>query len=183
MGASNPIAWLSAHQAQRDVLDGLAAFSNWATLWAECPRGDWLLGISARIGVEHTLLVRAAIACAKIPDEPATESLAIADAWLAGEATADDVAAEARRLEALPAHDPAHEAANRAALAALLGIEDRDVLASAAAAAVEAIMMASIDCGMELAMRWAHDKCAAAVRAELPWSALAPCIEQLEERG
>lgn len=182
MGTSRPIAWLSAHEAQKDVIDGLARFDDWASLWNECPRGDWLLGIATRMGAEHTLLVRAAVACAKIADEPPSE-LAVAEAWLEGKATADEVAAAAKQLDAAPAHDPAHEAANRAAHATLLGIADRDVLASAAAAAVESIMLASIDCGLELAMRWAHDKCASAVRAALPWDVIAPCIERGEERG
>ena len=48
MGTSNPIAWLSAHDAQRDVIDGLARFTTWESLWTECPRGDWLLGIAER---------------------------------------------------------------------------------------------------------------------------------------
>lgn len=183
MGALAPIAWLSAHGAQGDVIDGLRRFDGWESLWNGCPRGDWLLGIAARIGVEHTLLVRAALACAKIPDGPA-DALAVVEAWLAGAATAEEAAAEARKLESIPAHDPAHEAAQRAALATLLGIADRDVLATAAAAAVESVMLASIDCGLELAMKWAHDKCAAAVRANLPWQgAVAPCVERLEERG
>jgi len=65
MGTSNPIAWLSAHEAHRDVLDGLARFTTWESLWAECPRGDWLLGIAERIGVDHTHLVKAAVASAR----------------------------------------------------------------------------------------------------------------------
>lgn len=57
----DPIAWLETHGAQRDVLDGLRTCSrDWRSLWRDCPRGDWLLGIAVRIGVDHASLVRAA---------------------------------------------------------------------------------------------------------------------------
>ena len=80
------------------------------------------------------------------------------------------------------APDPASEAAMRAALAVGMGIADRGVLPSAPAAAVESVMMASIDCGFELAMRWAQDKSAAAVRSVLGWDAIAACVAALEDR-
>lgn len=63
MHAVAPIAWLSAHGAQRDVIDGLGAIArDRETLHRECPRGDWLLGIYVKLGVDHASLVRAAIA-------------------------------------------------------------------------------------------------------------------------
>lgn len=187
MGTSNPIAWLSAHEAQRDVLDGLARFTTWEALWRECPRGDWLLGIAERISADHTHLVRAALACARIadPEEQATRMLDVVDAWLADKATTEDVARATHALDTAlsTAPDPASEASMRAALAVGMGVGDRAVLPSAPAAAVESIMMASIDCGFELAMRWAHDKTATAVRTALPWSMIEPCIARLEDRG
>ena len=190
MGTSNPIAWLSAHEAQRDVLDGLARFTTWESLWTECPRGDWLLGIAERIGANHTDLVRAALACARIadPEDQASRFLDLVDEWLAGpESEQGDtkIAAATHALDAAlaTAPDPASDASMRAAIAVGMGIADRAVLPSAPAAAVESIMMASIDCGFELAMRWAHDKTATAVRTALPWSTIEPCIRALEERG
>ncbi|MBX3230757.1 MAG: hypothetical protein KIT84_00960 [Labilithrix sp.] len=185
MGTSRPIAWLSAHQAQRDVLDGLARFDDWESLWRECPRGDWLLGIAERIGAEHTQLVRAAIQCVRITDDAPATMLDLCERWTRGEATAEEVARAADELDrALAgAADPASEAAMRAALAVGMGVADRAVLSSAPAAAVESVMMASIDCGFELAMRWAQDKCAAAVRSVLTWELVAPCVERLEDRG
>lgn len=185
MGTSPPIAWLSAHHAQRDVLDGLARFEDWESLWRECPRGDWLLGIAERLGAEHTYLVRAALACARVADEAPAPLLDLCQRWLDGDATSAEVNAATDALERAlgAAPDPASEAAMRAALAVGMGIADRGVLSSAPAAAVESVMMASIDCGFELAMRWAQDKCAAAVRSVLRWDVIAPCVERLEERG
>lgn len=185
----DPIAWLRASGAQSDVIDGLARYaSDWSTLWSECPRGDWLLGIAARLGVEHVLLVRAAVACAKVTSDlahadarlaqPFSRVLDVADRWARGGAAADEVARETQALERAmsSAGDPVTEAAARAALAVGLGVADRDVLASAPAAAAEAQMMATMDCGLAMAARWAHDKCASAVRAAIPWSDVEACL-------
>lgn len=187
MGTSHPIPWLTAHEAQRDVLDGLARFATWESLWAECPRGDWLLAIAERIGVEHTHLVRAAVACARVadPDANARHLLELVEGWLSGTKTAGEIAVATGALEAAlaSAADPATEASLRASVAVGMGVADRKVLPSAPAAAVESIMMASIDCGFALAMRWAHDKTATAVREALPWSVAEACVARLEERG
>ena len=46
--------WLQESGAQRDVIDGLASFADdWEAMWNGCPRGDWLLGIAERLGVDH----------------------------------------------------------------------------------------------------------------------------------
>lgn len=186
---ADPIAWLAASGAQRDVLDGLSRFArDWPTLWNECPRGDWLLGIAARLGVAHVALVRAAIGCARVSEELAAadaqiaqalaRSLEAAERWTRGDATAEDVAEATRALEAAESRavDPSVAAAARAALAVGMGVTDRDVLAAAPAAAAEAQMTSAIDCGLEMAMRWAHDKCAAQVRAAIPWSEVEACL-------
>lgn len=187
--AADPIAWLRANGAQSDVIDGLARHAaDWPTLWRECPRGDWLLGIATRLGVGHVALVRAAIGCARVAQDlavadaqlaqPFAQLLDVADRWTRGEASADDVARATRALETASARagDPSSEAAARSALAVGMGIADREVLASAPAAAAEAQMIASMDCGLEMAMRWAHDKCASAVRTAIPWEAAEACL-------
>lgn len=185
----DPIAWLRANGAQADVIDGLTRFAaDWPTLWRECPRGDWLLGIATRIGVAHIALVRAAIGCARVAEDlavadarlahPFAHLLDVADRWTREAASTEDVTDATRALEAASAgaSDPSSEAAARAALAVGMGVVDRDVLASAPAAAAEAQMIASMDCGLEMAMRWAHDKCAAAVRAAVPWEVAGACL-------
>jgi hypothetical protein len=177
-----PTDWLRSVGAQTDALDGLARFETWAELHRECPRGDWLLGIAARLGAPHDALVRAAIGCARVAAPHGDEAeavLAVAARWADGQASEADVATATEALERAPAVDPASEAAQRAALAVGLGVADRDVLASAAAAAAESVILSSIDCGLELAMRWAHDKTATLVRAAIPWEILAPCVERI----
>lgn len=179
--------WLRDSGAQRDVIDGLARFGDdWAAMWIDCPRGDWLLGIAERVGVDHVALVRAAVACAElaldyvVPGE-ARVVLDVATRWTKGEATTEDVARATAALEeaAKAPADPSCEAGMRAAAAVGLGVSDRTVLVTAPSAATESAITASIDCGFEMAMRWAHDKMAAAVRNAIPWSIVEPCIAKL----
>lgn len=197
--AGAPLEWLAGRGAQRDVLDGLRDIAgDWQTLWTKCERGDWLLGIAIELGVEHVALVRAATASARVALDhvegdlraASVAALDAADAW-ASAASEDDAARTAvaaalvaDRTRALDeatkrAVDPASDAAMRAALAVGLGVADPDVLASAPAAAAEATIMATMDCGLAMAMRWAHDKCATAVRAAIPWAAVDPLVEAL----
>ncbi len=175
-----PLAFLELRKASRDVIDGLRPIAgDWKTLWNECTRGDWLLGIADKLGVAHEALVRAAIGCAKVAldsldgelHEAATRVLGAASTWADGTTSADEVATRTRELEEAMtrAGDPVTDAAARASLAVGLGVAERDVLASAPAAAAEATILATMDCGLAMAMRWAHDKCAAAVRAAIPW--------------
>ncbi len=182
----DPIAWLEAHGAQRDVLDGLREHArDWRSVWRDCPRGDWLLGIALRLGVDHVALVRAAIGCARTSldryeGDEAARVLALASEWCActTDATramnANEIASATRALDAATARiqDPSADAAARAAQAVGLGVADREVLVSAAAFAAEATIVATMDCGLEMAMGWAHRACADAVRAAIAWEVL-----------
>lgn len=173
----DPIAWLEANGAQRDVLDGLRKHArDWRTLWHECPRGDWLLGIATKLEVNHVALVRAAIGCARTALDryegpEAASVLDLAERWSHGTASADDVAKSTKAVEAAAAKalDPSADAAARAAQAVGMGVADREVLVSAAAFAAEATIVATMECGLEMAMGWAHRACADAVRAAIPW--------------
>jgi hypothetical protein len=179
-----PIEWLERHGAQRDVLDGLRAYAtDWSTLWATCPRGDWLLGIAVRLGIDHAQLVRAAIACARTAEpyafgDDGARVLDLAERWTRGQSAASEVSAAASRLSdsAARSPSPAAEASLRAAVAVGLGVVDRDVLVSAPAAAAEATIVATMDCGLEMAMGWAHRTCADAVREAIPWNDVAPLV-------
>lgn len=183
----DPLAWLASNGAQTDVIEGLRPFaSDWRTLWDGCPRGDWLLGIAARLGVDHRALARAAIGCARTAlehaeGEEAARVLEVAERWADGAASAEEVAAATTALEAAlaRARDPAADAAGRAALAVGLGVSDRDTLASAAAAAAEATILSTMDCGLAMALRWAHDKSAGAVRAAIAWEEVAQRTQAL----
>ena len=71
--------------------------------WETCPRGDWLLWVAMKLGVDRRLLVRAACACARTSLEfaPTGEdrpriAIETAEAWSRGEATSAQVLAAAR---------------------------------------------------------------------------------------
>lgn len=195
--AQAPLDWLAKRGAQRDVLDGLRAVGDdWQALWMTCERGDWLLGIAIELGVDHAALVRAAVGSARVAldhvegdlRDASVVVLDAAEAWARAdgdEPRASAAALVAERTRALEeassrAVDPASDAAMRAALAVGLGVADRAVLASAPAAAAEATIVATMDCGLAMAMRWAHDRCARAVRAAIPWAAVEPRVAALE---
>lgn len=192
--ALDPIAWLEANGAQRDVVDGLRECArDWGTLWRECPRGDWLLGIATRAGVDHVALVRAAIGCARTAMDlldgdgearaagaAARALLEVATSWANGVATKDEVAAAVRALEPLAGalKDPSADAAARSAQAVGMGVADPDVLVSSAAFAAEATIVSTIDCGLAMAMGWAHGKCADAVRAAIAFELVERGVQQ-----
>ena len=179
--------WLEESGAQRDVIDGLASFGDdWEAMWNACPRGDWLLGIAERVGVDHNALLRAAIGCAELAldyvvGDEARDVLRVASMWIEGSVSKLEMQGVTNALEdaAKRPADPACEAGMRAAIAVGMGAFDRTVLVAAPAAATEAAITASIDCGFEMAMRWAHDKCASAVRLAIPWAMVKPCIDRL----
>jgi len=82
-----------------------------ARAWTECPRGDWLLWIAARVGVRRETVVLAACACARlalvhVPEGETRPLVAIetAERWARGEATLDEVRV-ARRAAAYAAAD------------------------------------------------------------------------------
>lgn len=198
----DPLEWLRAKGAQGDVVDGLRALlarapeadRGWRRLWEDCPRGDWLLGIATRLGAPDRALVAAAAACARTaatPSEAAAEPLLreafalvdLAERAASGAATLEEVRAATRALDeaSTRAPSPVVDAAVRAALAVGMGTEDREVLSGAPACAAEAMMMATLDCGMPLVMGYAHAKCADAVRAAVPWSMVAALVG--EERS
>lgn len=191
---SDPFAFLAQEGAQQDVIEGLQKIgSDWQTLWTKCPLGEpaprapqRLLGIAVRLGVDRMALVRAAIGCARTALDlfEGPEARAVLDAgdrWTRGEATDADVANAKRDLDAAAKRivDPSVDAAGRAALAVAMGIADHDtdVLPSAAAFAAEATLVSTIDCGLEMAMGWAHGKTADAVRAAIPWDEIDRCTK------
>ena len=179
---ADPITWLESHGAQRDVLDGLREIArDWRTLWASCPRGDWLLGIAVKVGIDHPRLLLASIDCAEIAldhleGDARTKATAVITAAREGRPVADAL----RAFEAVKIADPASEAAARAILSVAAGVTEPDVLVTAASSAAEAEIMSTIDCGLDLAMRWAHGTMADRVRVRIPWDVIAPLVAKLE---
>ena len=174
--------WLEQEGAHHDVCTWARPYGeDWAKAWTECPRGDWLLGLAVRRGVERIAIVRAACACAELgfeylPDDETLplRAIALARAWAAGE---DDATARAELAIALEATvdsapDPAVAAAGLAALAALRSIEAPDEAATVAASVAQAAVLDAGECAMMSALGYAQRTCAERVREHVSLAAL-----------
>jgi hypothetical protein len=71
-----------------------------AKIWTDCKRGDWMLWIAARAGVDRKLLVSAACLCArqslkhvKSGEDRPRLAIEAAERWVRGEATIEEVRA------------------------------------------------------------------------------------------
>jgi hypothetical protein len=112
-----------------------------AELWAECPRGDWMMWLAAHLGVDRRRVVLAACdvvepVLAHVPagEERPRRAIEVARRWARGEATADEVGAAA---------DDAH-AAYLAAAAAARAAEGSGAAEHAANAASYAVLTAYV---------------------------------------
>jgi hypothetical protein len=146
-----------------------------AELWDECPRGDWLLWLAVRAGVDRRLVVLAACDCAALAlaHVPAREqrprvAIETARRWARGESTVEEVRAAAGDAEdacfdATPNYSAALAAvaAHSAALVDYDTIDAVDVSCAARDAA----------CAVYAASRLAHEvtlaRCADIVRARI----------------
>jgi len=158
--------------------------------WRACERGDWLLWIAARLGVDRRLVVRAACACARtalvhVPEGEHRPLRAIetAEAWCDGRATIAEVraayaaasraaattasraAAAASRAAATTASRAAAAAANAAATTAAANVAD--YAASAYAYAARAAAHAAAHANTADAA--AHRDHSRLVRRLIPW--------------
>lgn len=169
--------WLSGLGAHADVVRFFEPYgSNWSKAWSEVPRGDWMLGIAARLSDDTAALVRAAGACARIAlkeggeSARALEAIERAEDWAMRGGPAGHLEAEAETLEAEAegAASAAERAILLAAAAACRTAVEPAASVSAAQNAVEAALDArSGDDPMEV-LRDVHAKCARAVRTHLP---------------
>ncbi len=112
---------LAACEEARDWAQG----KTLAAAWKQCPRGDWLLWLAGKAGVDRRLVVEAACRCAEsviglIPagEERPIAAIASARAWIQGDATIEEVRAAAYAAHAADAADAAYAAAAYAAYAA-----------------------------------------------------------------
>jgi len=121
--------------------------------WETCKRGNWLLWIAGKLGVDRKTLVLAACACARtslkyVPEGEDRPRIAIetAEAWTRGEATIEQVRAAAHAASAAlaaPAAPAALAAASAAANAASAAASAAAHAASAAPAASAAASAAA----------------------------------------
>ena len=117
MNNQSLVEFLKRNHACGESLEWLGD-RNLAQTWAECERGDWLLWLAAKAGIDRKRLVMAACACARlalvhvrIGEERPRIAIETAEAWCRGEATIEQV------REARKAADAADAAAYAAAAA------------------------------------------------------------------
>ena len=177
-------AWLRKAGAHHDVVQWAEGFGDdWQGAWEQCPRGDWLLGMAARLEVERHYLVEGACRCARlallyVPEEERRpeQALATAEAWCQRRAETLECWEQKAQVASLgreAADDPAMQAATSATIAALDAIEEPDAAAAAAACAIQAAVLDAGDCAMMAALRFTQQRCAQLVRESIPdWHVL-----------
>ena len=109
------VAFLKKNLACRPALEWLQA-RTLAEAWEQSERGDWLLWLAAKAGVDRRRLVMAACACARLAlvhvppgEERPRVAIETAEAWCRGEATIEQVRKACRNADA--AYDAAADAA------------------------------------------------------------------------
>jgi hypothetical protein len=175
-----------------EALEWLNARRSPYHAWRACERGDWLLWIAARIGIDRRMLVLATCDCAELAlvhvpegETRPSEAIRVARAWVSGDESVslEDVrsafvayAADAASAAAYAAASAAYAAdaadaayAASAASAAAYAASDAASAAYAAADAADASDAASAAYAAD-ARRDTLAKCAALVRARIPWS-------------
>jgi hypothetical protein len=173
-----PVAqWLRARGASNELVEWAQPFAaDFARLWSECPRGDWLLALAVRLAADRRALVLAATRCARCSllslteDEARPEAaLDVAEAWARGQADPARIAEQRELLAAAlaAADDPGSGAAVIAASAALEAIEQPEAAVNAAAFAVQAAVLEAGECAMLEALRFAQYETAECVRATI----------------
>ena len=135
-------------------LDACREAREWADrktlseIWEQCPRGDWMLWLARRAGVDKRTMTAAKADCAAtikhlMKDPRSIKALETAQAYGRGEATDDELAAAADAAAAAAAAYAAYAAAAYAAAAAAYA--DAAYAAYAASAAAYAAAAADAD--------------------------------------
>ena len=166
----------------REAVDWIEAHPGmtFERAWAECPRGDWMLWIAARLGVERKTLVLAACACARLAlkfvkpgEERPLRCIETTARWARGEATIVEVCtARAAATAAAYAATPAAYAATAAAYAATAAAYAATPAAYAAADAAHAATDA------DAARTSMRIKTAAATRVVIPWTTISKYLKE-----
>jgi hypothetical protein len=170
--------------------------------WLACERGDWLLWIAARLGVDRRLVVAAACDCARlalayVPEGEARPRLAIeaAERWTRGDGTSEEVrdacdaayVAYASVSAAYAAYAAAYSSvsavdfiyisyATAAADASATAVANASAAAAASAVTI-ANAFAAIDAAYFAARTATMRTCADLVRTRIPWATVVERIE------
>jgi len=151
--------------------------------WNECERGDWMLWIAAKAGIDRKLVVLAACDCAEtalqyVPEGEDRPRIAIETArrWAAGECELSEVR---RAADAADAADAAAAAA--ATYAAAADAAAATYAAAAAAAAYAAAAYAAAYAAAAAYGRHTTRKlCAEIVRKTIPFADLHAALSQID---
>ena len=143
--------------------------------WATCPRGDWMLWLAGKAGVERKTVVLAACACARLAlkhvpkgEKRPLAAIETAEAWARGDnGMTLDMVRKAARAAAYAYAASTYAAAAYAAYAAsaaayAASAADADAYAAAYASAADA------DADAADARKEALAKCAVLVRGAIP---------------
>ena len=155
-------------------LDACREAREWADrktlseIWGQCPRGDWMLWLARRAGVDKRTMTAAKADCAAtikhlMKDPRSIKALETAQAYGRGEATDDELAAAADAAYAAAAADAAYAAYDAAAAAAAAA--DDDAYAAAASAAAYAAYDAAADADAYAARKQSQIRTAEIVRS------------------
>jgi len=175
----------------REAVDWIEAHPGmtFERAWAECPRGDWMLWIAARLGVERKTLVLAACACARLAlkfvkpgEERPLRCIETTERWARGEATIVEVCtARAAATAATPAAYAAYAAAYAATPAAYAADAATDAAAYAAYAATYATADATAAAhatAAAAARTSMRIETAAATRVVIPWTTISKYLKE-----
>ena len=115
------IVTLKRLRACGNAVEYAAKHDTLEAAWNNCERGDWLLWLAAKAGVDRKLVVSAACDCAETSsylwtDDRPRLAIETARRWVLGEATIEEVRSAAAAAAA--AADAAYAAAAAAAYAA-----------------------------------------------------------------
>lgn len=170
---------LVALEACTPALEWAADQGAASVAWAECPRGDWMLWLAARAGVDRRLVVLAACDCARLAlpvwedryrdDARPRTAIETAERWARNEASARDAASAA---------DAAACAGSAAYSACGPGCALADAAHSAGSAAYTAVRVherayspyvtSATYAALAAARAGTHRRCADAIRARIP---------------
>jgi len=156
-------------------LDACREAREWADrktlseIWGQCPRGDWMLWLARRAGVDKRTMTAAKADCAAtikhlMKDPRSIKALETAQAYGRGEATDDELAAAADAADAAAASAASAAAAYAAADAAAAAADDA-AAASAASAAAYAAYDAAADADAYAARKQSQIRTAEIVRS------------------
>lgn len=167
----NVAAWLRSEGASEDIAGWAEPFGDdLGALWQGCPRGDWLLAIAVRLGIDRAPIAEAAIEVGRLaldvlPEEDEAHRVIAALGALGDEArTAHADALEARSDQA---PDPALATALLALSCVARTFSDPSAAPMVAALSTQALVFDAQECGAMSVIGWAQSTAAERVRAAI----------------